>query len=128
MTIADTRRARLREYIETVCDGNAAEVSRRSGKSPSQINDTLSGRKSFGEKVARNLEKELGLPELWFDQSDAQENTVAAVLSQIAPILEHAPDSIRQAVLDLVLKYEHNPEEGERVAAAIRALAGAHKQ
>lgn len=66
-TDAETRRHRLRAYIDDECNGNAAELARRVGRSDSQINDMLSGIKSFGEKVARDMETKLGLPKYWLD-------------------------------------------------------------
>lgn len=66
-TPAEARRSKLRQYIDEHCDGNAAELARRVKKAESQINDMLANRKSFGEKVARSMEKELKLPPYWFD-------------------------------------------------------------
>ena len=53
------RRARLRLAIDTWFSGNDAALSRAVGRSTTQINDMLSARKSFGEKVARGIEQSL---------------------------------------------------------------------
>lgn len=60
MTEADTRRERLKAYIsqESISE---AEVARRIGRSPSQVSDMLAGRKAFGEKIAREIERKLDL-------------------------------------------------------------------
>jgi hypothetical protein len=46
------------------------EMRERTGRSASFCSDLLNGRKSFGEKLARDMEEELKLPRGWFDQSD----------------------------------------------------------
>lgn len=51
--VADIRRANLQLLVDR--DG-LASVARRAGKPDRQINDMLAGRKSFGEKVAREIE------------------------------------------------------------------------
>ena len=66
--IADIRRSNLQKLVDA--DG-LSSVSRRVKRSATQINDMLAGRKSFGEKVARAIEKEWDptIPPLWLDQS-----------------------------------------------------------
>jgi hypothetical protein len=39
------------------------------GKKPNQISDLLTGRASFGEKVARGIEEKAGKAPLWLDQA-----------------------------------------------------------
>lgn len=65
-TIADVRRANLRFLIER--DG-LSSVARRAGKPDRQLNDMVAGRKSFGEKVARDIELSLdpSLKPGWLD-------------------------------------------------------------
>ena len=38
------------------------------GKKPNQVSDLLSGRASFGEKVARSIEEKVGKPARWMDK------------------------------------------------------------
>lgn len=66
MEPADIRRKVLNALIDR--DG-LTSISKRTGKSPQQLSDTAAGRKSFGEKVARDIESKLGLalPEKWLD-------------------------------------------------------------
>lgn len=69
MDVADIRRANLGAIVER--DG-LASVAKRVGKPDRQINDMLAGRKSFGEKVARDIEKKYA-PDLspgWLDKVD----------------------------------------------------------
>lgn len=44
-----------------------AELANNTGRSTSQCSDMLRGRKSFGEKIARDFEQRLSLPRNWFD-------------------------------------------------------------
>lgn len=46
------------------------DLRARTGRSASFCSDLLNGRKSFGEKLARDLEDELGLPRGWLDRVD----------------------------------------------------------
>ena len=52
------------------------------------------------------------------------EKTISALLRKAAPSLEKASKEVQDAVAALVLRYEENPEEGERIAKAIMALLG----
>lgn len=65
--IAAIRRANLAALVQS--DG-LTSVARRMKRSPTQISDMVAGRKSFGEKVARSMEKEWDatLDAGWLDQ------------------------------------------------------------
>jgi plasmid maintenance system antidote protein VapI len=76
MQIQAARRSALRAYIRKhhskpgLSDGNVTEFARSIGMAQSQIADMLDGRKSFGEKVARKIEKLLerhGKPSVQLD-------------------------------------------------------------
>lgn len=72
--LAGVRRTNLRRYVDDKLDGNVSELNRRyrSGKgAPSYFNDLLAGRKSFGEKVARAIEKALNLAPGQLDLKDS---------------------------------------------------------
>lgn len=75
MDIADVRRQALRRLIATTFGGVARQMALACQKPERQINDMLATppRKSFGEKVARNIEESLGLPPLYLDQ-EAEES------------------------------------------------------
>jgi phage repressor protein C with HTH and peptisase S24 domain len=59
--IQDIRRARLRLLIDEVFSGNVSSFAIATGKSQSQISSTLSGRKAFGERLARQIERDSNL-------------------------------------------------------------------
>lgn len=67
MELKDIRRAALKSYIERQFDDVARQFALAVEKPESQINDMLAGRKSFGEKVARDMARKLGLPPDYFD-------------------------------------------------------------
>lgn len=66
--IAEIRRAKLKslisQYPSQVAFATAVE------KSPQQIGGMISGSKSFGRKIARDIETKLGLPEGYLDQPE----------------------------------------------------------
>ena len=66
MEIQNVRRANLQRLADASTIG---EIARKTGRPISQICDVLSGRKAFGEKLARKLEKELVLSDGTFDSN-----------------------------------------------------------
>lgn len=68
MDIQDVRRNNLRRAVDELEHGNMTALAERARKPLTQISDMLSGRKAFGEKVARAIESRLGLPTGWMDQ------------------------------------------------------------
>jgi hypothetical protein len=76
MDISEVRRVALRRLIANRYEGVSRHLALASGKPERQINDMLSSppRKSFGEKVARNLEQSLGLPPLFLDRIEEPAN------------------------------------------------------
>ena len=72
--LAAVRKVNLQRYVDKKLDGNVSALNRlyRDGKgAPSYFNDMLAGRKSFGEKVARALEKALSLAPGQLDIKDS---------------------------------------------------------
>lgn len=71
------RRENLAALIEAY--GGTTSLGDRVGKSPSQLGDMIAEppRKSFGEKVARDIEEKLGLPRGWLDDSHDPEELKA---------------------------------------------------
>ncbi|MHB0929390.1 MAG: hypothetical protein ACYC3W_10915 [Candidatus Nanopelagicales bacterium] len=65
--IVKLRRSRLADAIAEKSNGSAVQFAALVNRQPSQINDMLHGRKAFGEKVTRYLEKACGFPPGWFD-------------------------------------------------------------
>lgn len=58
--IADRRRSNLDKVAQKI--GGRAVLAKKCGKSIQQISGMLTGAKSFGERIARNIEASLGIP------------------------------------------------------------------
>jgi len=67
VVIQQVRRNRLRQWIDDKFDGVASRFAASVGKSQPQIQDMLSGRKSFGERIARDLERRGQMGKGWLD-------------------------------------------------------------
>src|SRR5437868_3769443 len=69
--MGESGRAQAGHLPRTACQGmSGRSVSQRSKPSPSYFSALLSDKKkSFGEKIARNIETKLQLPRGWFDQA-----------------------------------------------------------
>lgn len=67
MKIADVRRSNLIALMKKMTDGNITRFGELIGRSQSATSDLMSGRKSFGEKMARSIEQHLNLPALYLD-------------------------------------------------------------
>ncbi|MFM0503924.1 S24 family peptidase [Paraburkholderia caffeinilytica] len=71
MDIHAYRRSRLQELVDKEAEGVAAEFARKHNQDATRIRQLLSATyregRGFGEGAARNLEKALGLPNLYFD-------------------------------------------------------------
>lgn len=79
MDIVKVRRENLNRLVER---DTLSSVAIRVGKPASQLKDMLAGRKSFGEKVTRQIEKRYApdLPQGWLDKpDDALPNPPAAI-------------------------------------------------
>lgn len=79
MDIQETRREKLRQFIEEQFAGNVSRFAASVGKAQSQLADMLSGRKSFGERIARALEQSLGLSSGYLDVASSNDTTSETV-------------------------------------------------
>jgi hypothetical protein len=129
MDLQAIRRENLRAYMAAKLGGVEAELARCIGRSPSQTSDMLAGRKSFGEKVARDIEKKLQLEQGELDRdatapfsAPAQAQTITATLERLRPQLEAATPAVREAAGRLLLSYAQDPTDGTRIAQALEAL------
>ena len=80
MDIQEVRRRQMRKLIETTYGGVSRRLAIACKKPEGQINDMLSTppRKPFGEKVARQIERILALPDLYFDAEEVLQSPVAS--------------------------------------------------
>jgi hypothetical protein len=102
MTDATIRRNNLHHAMRARSWG-PAEMSRQLGRTPSFWTDVLAARKSFGEKLARNIEERLGLPRLALDDP-APTRAESGALALINPVAHIRPHTTSQhAGLHVVL-------------------------
>ena len=92
------RRKALQRVIRDDYDGNVSAFARRANKQQSQISDMLSGRKSFGEKVARAIESSAALIPgiLDRDPDDPNQRSTQEVMIFGAPITAEAAEIGRE--------------------------------
>ena len=64
------RIARLKQFVRLRQVAGPVELGLLINKKPNQVSDLLSGRASFGEKLARSIEEAAGLPDGWLDRLD----------------------------------------------------------
>lgn len=121
MSTPETRRSVLRELIRSRFDGVARQLALAAKKPEGQINDMLSSppRKSFGEKVARQMETKLGLPSGYFDQPA---NSVAA--GKVAPFAaqQSAPYTTGTIAEIIVILERMEETEQKEALGAIRYI------
>lgn len=138
--LAELRKANLRAIVER--DG-LTSAARRFQKPDRQLNDMLAGRKSFGEKVARAMERSYdpSLPPGWLDLppaaspsalpepsnvSAAPEPTVADLLERLRAEIATQPEAAKRAIAELMGEYVTTPDEstGRAVADTILRILG----
>lgn len=73
MSTADIRRANLKKWIDEKHEGKQASFIALTGINQGELSGLLN-KKSFGEKKARSLEKQAGMPELWLDTPISESN------------------------------------------------------
>ena len=78
----ETEDVRVENLLALIAESSLSEVSRRSGRSPSQLSYTSKRKRPFGEKMARGMEEAMGFPRGWFDQ---HHNADESPLDQFAP-------------------------------------------
>lgn len=71
----EIRRIRLQKCIDEKFDGRQVNFIDHTSENQGEISAMLSGKKSFGEKKARSLEKKLGLDAGWLDQEQHAQAT-----------------------------------------------------
>jgi hypothetical protein len=81
MEVQKNRRRRLQIWIALHHEGILLRFAKLVGKSNSQLQDVLRGRKSFGEKLARSLERAAKMPAGWLDESPQREGDLDVAVS-----------------------------------------------
>lgn len=89
--VVATRRARLRQVLNDRFDGKQTKFVEKTGINAGELSGLLRTR-FFGEKKARTLEGQLGLPNGWLDGADENE----AVVAEFAQAYRHATPKGRE--------------------------------
>lgn len=101
-TKAEIRRKRLGQLIQDRFGGNQTEFAEKVGRRQSAVSDMVRGAKSFGEKIARDIELKLGLPELWLDGVDGMQGQDMAPGEPLADyyIVAKSPEDLVRQLRD----------------------------
>ena len=131
------RAANRRRILQALIDDPSREwkgvqslFAKAAKRSPTQISDMLLKRKSFGDKLARSLCEQLGLPSDYFEQPPGQpaapssqpqlraiEGALDPVIVEIVELLRNASAHQRQHCLKLVrVELERDLESENRPA------------
>lgn len=126
MDIADTRRKNLQRLVQSE---GLSVVARKCGKPDRQINDMLAGRKSFGEKVARAIEKKLSpeKPTGWLDVERSKSGDEAPT-HDTKPLAAMEPSQDFKSTTDtgserIRVAYEHATEETKALVDVVLGVA-----
>lgn len=94
MDLKPVRIERLKQFAKSrsVVD-NPSGLGQLIGKEPNQVYNLLSGKASFGEKVARSIESKAGLPRYWLD-TDVEGERAISMLSPEAAAIARAIDGL----------------------------------
>jgi hypothetical protein len=83
MDTVQKRRSRLRGWIDLKCEGSQARFVEVTGINQGELSGLLKT-KSFGEKKARTLEIQAGMPPMYLDAVDDDSN-VSALVNNVSP-------------------------------------------
>lgn len=106
------RRRRLRELLDTKFDGSQAKLADKIGRQADYISTVVRGKRPFGEKFARIVERSLGLPDGWLDAEEGAMFT-SVKAARILGKLKQLPDG-KQAIILAVIETMINTMEGEQ--------------
>jgi SOS-response transcriptional repressor LexA len=101
MSLKLVRIARLKQFaLHRGLEGPVA-IGLAIGKKPNQASDLLSGKASFGEKVARSIEEFAQLPAGWLDRLNGDENIVAGpAVRGAVPLISNVQAGMYTAFVD----------------------------
>lgn len=115
------RLQRLRKYLSDIKDLDASEraafLKRKTGKSVSYWSGMLAGDRTFGEKAARSLETDLGLPRGHLDEPA----TLSARARRIAELFDAADKETQDAIYASVGSLVRLARRGEAASEPLPA-------
>lgn len=107
MTLKLVRILRLKQFAAMRRLDGPVALGKAIGKKTNQTSDLLSGKVSFGEKVARSIEVFAGLPDGWLDRLDEQANTAAG------PIVRGAVPLLSDVQAGMYKQFVDNSQPGD---------------
>lgn len=111
-TLVTLRRSNLKRWIADHC-GKQADFIAKTEINQGELSGLLSGKKSFGEKKARNLEEDAGMPPLYLDKNHGESHPAVAIdehrknrlVQQLCDIAETINDIGLKKLLPIVKDY-----------------------
>lgn len=114
--VVETRRRRLREWIDAHYGGLQAAFKDDVGINQGELSGLLSS-KSFGEKRARRLEQQARMPSFYLDREQARQGAKDGDVAE----LKRQVESLMVVIASLIgVTARHRPLEGEEIAQMIR--------
>lgn len=117
--IVDIRRRKLRLWIAQRFEGKAQRFAKSIERPQPQIAELLSGKRSFGEKLARLLETQASMPPGWLDRDDAGPGEQRLLYHGVALTRAGALLGAEWEKLDLTDRIEIEEEIRQRVQKKI---------
>lgn len=121
----------LKIIIDTRFGGVQSDFARAIGKSPSQVNQWITGYRALGNGAASQIEKKLHLGQGFFDAIDrpsiptiappALPPSVEELLAQLKVSTDGLPPAVKKAAADMIAGYITSSPEDE---AATRSAIG----
>lgn len=105
----DVRRAKLAELLEgPPFNGSRSAFCVAAGITKGRLSQLLDTREAFGEAAARNLERSIGLPNLFLDAPNLQLNHPEKLPVQVDPPAKQAGEASATA-MEIALLYDLIP-------------------
>lgn len=121
MSLKLIRITRLKQFFISRGIKEPSERAKAIDKKPNQTSDLLSGKASFGEKVARSIEENAGLPPGWLDTLGDEENTaVSPIVHGYVPLISNVQAGMYRDVIDNLLQSGEGKHEMIATTVPIR--------
>lgn len=117
MSFKNIRIERLKEFMASRGLSGPVALGKAIGKSTAQTANLLSGVASFGEKVARSIEANAGLPEGWLDEfTDFQNTQPGPLVRGVVPLISAVQAGMFKEFVD---NYQQNDQEFEDIPVTV---------
>jgi len=108
MSLKLIRIARLKQFASSRGHEGPVELGKAIGKKANQTSDLLTGKASFGEKVALSITEFAGLPVGWLDVLESDQNTaIGPVVRGCVPLISDVQAGMYKEYVD-----NYHPDDG----------------